>query len=169
MKLFVTVGSTGFDDLVEAATSINFLSNLSTLGFNSLLIQYGSSKDIFLRNTKDLTESDIEIQGYDYKTTIEHDITMANLVISHSGSGTILQALRLHKRLVVIVNESLLDNHQTELAQIMATKNYVVYGDISNLVDAVFKASKHHLEPFPEPNVELFAAALDKQMGFTSN
>ncbi|ORZ15687.1 glycosyl transferase [Absidia repens] len=169
MKLFVTVGSTGFDDLVEAATSISFVSNLSTLGFSSLLIQYGASKDIFLRNTKDLRECDIEIQGYDYKTTIEHDIAMADLVISHSGSGTILQALRLHKKLVVIVNESLLGNHQTELAQAMATKNYVVYGDISNLVDTVFKASKHHLEPFPEPNVALFAAALDKQMGFTLN
>lgn len=40
------------------------------------------------------------------------------------GSGSMLQALRLHKRLIVVSNTSLMDNHQVELAQAMQQKNY---------------------------------------------
>ncbi|KAI8334363.1 glycosyltransferase family 1 protein [Chlamydoabsidia padenii] len=166
MKLFVTVGSTGFDQLVNAATLPDFISHLSSLGYTSLLIQYGSSKDIFIRNTKDLTIKGLDIQGYDYKDTIEHDIKQADWTISHSGAGTILQALRLGKKLIVIVNESLLDNHQAELAQAMAMKKYVIYGDVNQLADTLSIAPKKHLEVFPEPNHASFASALDKKMGF---
>ena len=34
----------------------------------------------------------------------------------HTGSGTILDVLRLKKPLIVVPNSSLLDNHQQELA-----------------------------------------------------
>jgi beta-1,4-N-acetylglucosaminyltransferase len=55
---------------------------------------------------------------------------VTTFVCLKSGAGTILQALRLHKKMIVIVNESLLDNHQAELAQAMAMKKYVLYSDI---------------------------------------
>lgn len=36
-----------------------------------------------------------------------------------SGSGTILEALSLNKTTIVVVNEKLMDNHQTEIAHVM--------------------------------------------------
>lgn len=45
------------------------------------------------------------------------------------GSGTILQTLRLNKKLIVVVNKSLMDNHQYELAQAMHIKNYAICSD----------------------------------------
>ena len=38
---------------------------------------------------------------------------------THAGSGSILEALSLEKMLVVVVNENLMGNHQTELAEQM--------------------------------------------------
>lgn len=40
-----------------------------------------------------------------------------------------LQALRLHKRLIVVSNTSLMDNHQVELSQAMQQKNYCCCSD----------------------------------------
>ena len=45
------------------------------------------------------------------------DMESADLVISHAGAGTCLEVLRLGKPLVVIVNRSLLGNHQVWIAK----------------------------------------------------
>ena len=45
----------------------------------------------------------------------------ADLVISHAGAGTCLEVLRLGKPLVVIVNRSLLGNHQVWIAKSLET------------------------------------------------
>ena len=42
------------------------------------------------------------------------------------GSGTILEVLRLKKRLIVVVNETLLDNHQKELADALSVQGHLV-------------------------------------------
>lgn len=48
-----------------------------------------------------------------------------------SGSGTILDALRMAVPLIVVPNEELLDNHQVELAEALAEQEYVVHGRIT--------------------------------------
>jgi beta-1,4-N-acetylglucosaminyltransferase len=47
------------------------------------------------------------------------------------GAGTILQALRMrNKKLIIVVNMSLMDNHQYQLAQAMQSNNYAICSDI---------------------------------------
>jgi UDP-N-acetylglucosamine transferase subunit ALG13 len=53
----------------------------------------------------------------------------ADLVISHAGAGSVLEALHAHKSLLVVVNDSLMDNHQTELAHKMQ-----VHADIRRMI-----------------------------------
>jgi UDP-N-acetylglucosamine transferase subunit ALG13 len=43
------------------------------------------------------------------------------------GSGSIMEALRLHRPLVVVVNALLMDNHQAELAQALAAGGFLVH------------------------------------------
>jgi len=48
-----------------------------------------------------------------------------NLIVDeYIGAGTILDAMRLGLSLVVVPNESLLDNHQDELAEELETQGY---------------------------------------------
>lgn len=58
-------------------------------------------------------------------------------VISHAGAGTILDAMRIGVRLIVVPNEELLDNHQEELADELQKQGYVVKGRVDDLSEAV--------------------------------
>ncbi|RUS15473.1 hypothetical protein BC937DRAFT_92395 [Endogone sp. FLAS-F59071] len=128
------------------------------------------------------------VEGYKYKESLREDLEWADLVVSHAGrlyffffgfenllwifpnvsvvpgSGSILEALRQQKRLVVVVNETLMDNHQVELAQALQDKGYLVHCTCSNLLDTLQKEKFLDLRPFPAPNPELFASVVDEQM-----
>lgn len=56
----------------------------------------------------------------------ERDIHADN----ESGSGTILDALRIVVPLIVVPNSELLDNHQVELAEALAEQEYVIHGTL---------------------------------------
>lgn len=119
----------------------------------------------------------ITFSNYAYKASLEPDIDAADLIISHAGSGSILEALSAHKRLVVVVNQSLMDNHQAQLADKLAQMGCLVkcvLGDAER-VDAngadgdsieLFKAIEQAIAPnfrpveLPERNVDVFHAAL---------
>lgn len=46
---------------------------------------------------------------------------------THSGSGSIMEALSLQKPLVVVVNDRLMNNHQTELARQLCKDGHLLY------------------------------------------
>jgi beta-1,4-N-acetylglucosaminyltransferase len=50
--------------------------------------------------------------------------------IRYTGSGSILDALRVGVPIVVVPNTDLLHNHQVELAEVLAEQQYVVYGKL---------------------------------------
>jgi hypothetical protein len=55
----------------------------------------------------------------------QKDMTEADLIISHAGAGTVMEGLRLKKRMVVVINTLLMNNHQTELANAMAKRGHL--------------------------------------------
>ena len=60
----------------------------------------------------------------------EYVITRRTSPINVSGSGSILEALRIGVPLIVVPNPELLDNHQVELAEALAAQGYVVHGSL---------------------------------------
>ncbi|KAG0745938.1 hypothetical protein G6F57_010818 [Rhizopus arrhizus] len=107
----------------------------------------------------------MDIEGYRYKSSITNDILAADIIISHAGSGTMLQTLRLSKKLIVVVNESLMDNHQYELAQAMHEKGYAILSEISDLTETIQTINQCSLVPFPDANETLFASIVDQHIG----
>ncbi|KAG6874063.1 hypothetical protein C0995_006920 [Termitomyces sp. Mi166 len=135
MLAFVTVGSTQFDSLVQAILSPSVLSALHRKGFNQLVVQCGNSNFELASSISDGGQLNVEKEGIDielwkFKPMLKNEYEKADLVISHAGSGTILDVLRLGKPLLTIVNPTLLDNHQQELASALAELGHLQYSSI---------------------------------------
>ena len=81
--VFVTVGTTKFDDLVKAITTCGVLDVLVEKGYTKLLIQTGRGT----YSVDNVLETDIIVETYDYKKSIRGDIEDAALVVSHAGAG----------------------------------------------------------------------------------
>ncbi|ORX90361.1 asparagine-linked glycosylation 13 [Basidiobolus meristosporus CBS 931.73] len=161
---FVTVGSTGFDNLIAEVSKVEFTQELENLGYSTLLVQYGSSSHAF---TKPLSNSNVTVYGFDYKSSLLPDLEKAQLVISHAGSGSIIEALRLGKPLIVVVNDTLMNNHQLELASKLDSEGYLVYTTASELLTCLRSCKHKKLKPFPKPNSSIFARLIDAEMGFS--
>lgn len=115
--IFVTVGTTRFDALVAAASSQSFLSAAESLGFQRVLIQYGRGPQPL--EPTSAASGGCRLSSYSLKSDISSDMRAAGFVVSHGGAGSVFEALRAHKGLLVACNPALADNHQEELARAM--------------------------------------------------
>ncbi|KAG6868273.1 hypothetical protein C0993_005558 [Termitomyces sp. T159_Od127] len=135
MLAFVTVGSTQFDALIQAILSSSVLSTLRRKGYDQLVVQCGNSDFELASSISGGGQSSVEREGinielWKFKPTLQREYEKADLVISHAGSGTILDVLRLGKPLLTVVNITLLDNHQQELASALAELGHLQYSSI---------------------------------------
>lgn len=120
--VLVTVGSTLFPQLTDIFSSVSILQALSASGYTSLIIQHGQAPAPSIP-----TIPILKATCQPFISDLDELITTASigLVISHAGSGTILSALRAGKRLIVVPNEGLMDNHQVELADALKKDGYL--------------------------------------------
>lgn len=124
LNIFVTVGTTDFDQLIRTIDTKEFVEYLQEIHCCRLVIQYGRGVYEPLHARSLCEKAAIYCEAYRFKPTLDVDMQQADLIISHCGAGSILEAVKYKKRLVVVVNESLQDNHQTELADAMRDMGY---------------------------------------------
>ncbi|GLB35414.1 putative glycosyltransferase family 28 C-terminal domain [Lyophyllum shimeji] len=172
MLAFVTVGSTRFDSLVQAVLSQPVLSTLRLKGYTRLVVQCGNSSfelasSISGEKTLVVEREGVDIELWNFKPTLQKEYESADLVISHAGSGTILDVLRLGKPLIVVVNPTLLDNHQQELAAALADLGHLQHSTIPDLAQTIQSFEPSSLTPFPPFDGSRFAKLLDEHMGFS--
>ncbi len=174
--VFITVGTTLFEPLIECVSNSSFLNAIGRLGYSNLIVQYGKGQIPRLRraNTKkkvhhqghsDYDDGDtssgeyictsnsndtisIQWEVYRFKSSLEEDMKNADLIISHAGAGSVMEGLEhchrrnnefttannhkqedqspeLYKKLVVVINDKLMNNHQCELAYALEKRNYL--------------------------------------------
>ncbi|SJX61061.1 related to ALG13-catalytic component of UDP-GlcNAc transferase [Sporisorium reilianum f. sp. reilianum] len=115
------------------------------------------------------TQHGIQLELFRFAPDLKAYIESADIVISHAGSGTILDTLRMRPRtpsLVVVPNTSLMDNHQVELAQALGEDKYVIAGSEETLASDLERASSTVCAPFPDSDASRFAAIVDEAMQF---
>jgi len=171
MHAFVTVGSTRFDTLIQAVFTEDILSSLCRKGYTNLVVQCGNSTfelafAIQNGDTHKMSRAGVDIEFWMYKSSLQEDYEKADLVISHAGSGTILDVLRMGKPMIVIPNPTLLHNHQEELASALEELGHLKAATVSNLSRTIEGFDALNIEPFPPFDGSRFARIVDEVMGF---
>ncbi|KAI9571296.1 glycosyltransferase family 1 protein [Boletus coccyginus] len=172
MLVFVAVGSTKFDALVQAAISGPVLTALHAKGFVRVVLQRGNS-DLDLdcgASTRDslmIRKAEMDIETWRFKPSIQNEIERADLVISHAGSGTVLDVLRSGKPLIVVPNPTLIDNHQEELALQLDNLGHLRATSVDDLPTTIGSFNSNALVPFPAYDGSKFRRLVDEMMGFS--
>ncbi|CAI4470501.1 ADM_collapsed_G0019990.mRNA.1.CDS.1 [Saccharomyces cerevisiae] len=159
--LFVTCGATvPFPKLVSCVLSDEFCQELIQYGFcknvggqresqKIPIDQFGcgdTARQYVLMNGK------LKVIGFDFSTKMQSIIRdYSDLVISHAGTGSILDSLRLNKPLIVCVNDSLMDNHQQQIADKFVELGYVwsCAPTETGLIAGLRASQTEKLKPFP--------------------
>lgn len=163
-KIFVSVGTTEFDALIHNLSNIEINRILTEkLGCETIKIQYGNGKKIDESNFK---LQNILVETYSLKPSISEDILEADLVISHAGAGTCIEVLNLKKPLIVVVNDRLMDNHQSELANQLQEDGYLFCCFLSGLGETLNKFDVTELKHYEKGNGDKFIQYLDDFIGF---
>ncbi|KAF9779100.1 hypothetical protein IL306_002473 [Fusarium sp. DS 682] len=151
----VTVGATtGFRKLIESVLQPSFWQYLRSQEFTELRIQCGPDipwASEQLANLKDDALPGLSIDLFDVKKNLMKeemflckDINgkrQLGLVISHAGTGTILDAWKMGLPLIVVPNTQLLNDHQTEMARHLSKEGYAIMssGSAEDLEEAIHK------------------------------
>lgn len=97
-----------------------------------------------------------EIVGFPYSNEIDSLLANhADLVVSHAGTGSILDSLRLNKPLIVVANRSLMDNHQQQTAEKFEELGHVISASPSKtqMCSVIESIKSANLKPLKnEPN-----------------
>ena len=164
--IFVTVGTTLFDKLISAVSSPQALQWMQANGYTRLVIQYGKGAEPCIPKDAPLPN----IETYRFRPTLGKDMREADLILSHAGAGTVHEATKLHKQLVVVINTELMDNHQTELAHAMGNRKHLFVvdspKDFEN-IETWDKFEKFVPEPYEGGDDSDFPRVIDSLMGFS--
>lgn len=172
-SVFVTVGTTQFPDLIDAIVSDEILTRLQQVQCKVLRIQYGAGKPIDTTTTDRIQQQySIRVECFDFKANILADIASSDLIVSHAGAGSCIEVLTAKKPLIVVVNDRLMHNHQTELAQQLSIDGYLLYCSPNTLADTMNDLDRKltSLKPYESGhnNMTKFVNHLNTIMGFES-
>lgn len=73
-----------------------------------------------------------------------------------------IEVLRSHKALIVVVNDSLMHNHQTELADALSGEQYLLSCRPDRMVHTLRLLPKTRFRPFPAPKDQDFRLFMDQ-------
>lgn len=126
MNLFVTVGTTRFDSLVQWVALDPFFRS------NDCVLQVGLGG---------LHPEGFEV--FEFTDRIEEYYERADVVITHAGAGSIYQLLDFRKPMIIVPNTDRLDRHQYDIATFMQTNGYALtVFALDTLSEAVQKAAR---------------------------
>lgn len=137
--IFVAVGTTDFDALVERMDEIApFLSE-------EVVMQIGNGQYI-PRNC----------QYFRFAPSLEPYYHSSTVVISHGGLGIVTEALEREKRLVVIENTTCQGGHQRDLICTLAGEGYLVWcRDLDELPEVLGRVRDQEFRRYVAPECRI--------------
>ncbi|WIA23306.1 hypothetical protein OEZ85_000073 [Tetradesmus obliquus] len=168
--VFVTVGTSKFEALIRAVDRPEFAAALAAKDYTRLIIQKGAGKYVPCQlvpagTTAAQHASGVWVEYFDFCPSLAAYMSSAALVISHAGAGSVFEALLAQKLLIVVANPLMMDNHQAELADHLASMQVVISTSPEGLLSAVASLGSTQLKPFPAKAACGIAELLDQLMG----
>ncbi|EDV91455.1 GH13947 [Drosophila grimshawi] len=164
--VYVTVGTTKFDALINVMTSEEALCALQKHKCQKLVLQHGNSTPVSATNLSQINNKyGIQVEQYKFRPNGE-DIKAADVIIGHAGAGTCMDILSNGKPGLIVVNDELMDNHQLELARQLASERYLYYCRVNEVSGKIATLDFDALQPY-EPateNMQKFVNALNELM-----
>lgn len=168
--VFVTVGTTKFDALIRAVDQQAFADVLVAAGYTRLVMQIGRAdytpRRLLPPNRRSAAlHNGLSVEYFDFAPSLAEHLRAAALVISHAGSGSIFEALRLRLPLVVVPNPLLMDNHQAELATKLESEGYLFAATTDGLAAVVAGMNPARLVPYEKGDPAGIVRHIDGVMG----
>jgi UDP-N-acetylglucosamine transferase subunit ALG13 len=188
-EVLVTVGTTEFDELLDALDNPNFLRCLVAEGFTKLVLQIGRGRNEFKFLSDEYISSQFgdsfQIEIHRYINNFSDFMKSFQFIIGHAGAGTLLdvisimnESLQTNKAkitypYIMVINDTLQGNHQMELSGALADSHFFmisfprrVLEDLQkavrlNLKEMDHNASESILDKFPIFNPENFKSFVD--------
>lgn len=137
--MFVTVGSTDFDALIEAAD--NLVPALQAQG----VMQIGHGRYI-----------PVNMPYFRFAPSLDLYYKQASLVIAHGGLATTMEVVKYGLPLISVSNPDRYDNHQQDLLSTMAEDGYLVWcRQLDALGQAIKRLQTRPLRRYQPPECEL--------------
>jgi len=119
MNVFVTVGTTEFDDLIK-------------------VVDETCGNEIGMKIVAQVSSSSrykpVNIDYFEFSKDIESFIDKADIIVTHAGAGSVYSMLEKGKKLIVVPNLSRVDQHQAELANYVQKNNFALICDSLNKI-----------------------------------
>lgn len=155
--LLITVGTTKFETLIKNLDKKEFYLLLERNKFTKLIIQKGNGE--YTPYIYKELNVNIKIEVYDYiYSKFEDIIKSSEYIISPCGAGTVLECLKNKRKFIGVVNESLMNNHQIELATEMSKYNYIYHVQLDNIIkqlENIFEKRVIELNEYPDFNLSI--------------
>ncbi|KAL6989656.1 N-acetylglucosaminyldiphosphodolichol N-acetylglucosaminyltransferase [Sarracenia purpurea var. burkii] len=165
--VFVTVGTTCFDALVRVMDTMEVKKELLNKGYTHLLIQMGRGSYIPTKSSGE--DGCLVVDYFTFSSSIADNLRSASLVISHAGSGSIFETLKLGKPLIVVVNEDLMDNHQSELAEELAEMKHLFCARPQTLPHTIKDMNLETLVPYVPGDAKPVSKLINRFLGFSDD
>jgi beta-1,4-N-acetylglucosaminyltransferase len=146
--VLVTVGTCEFDALVQVVLQSTVLevvkkkfpsSHLKLIIQKGLTSKFKPTSEHWL-NAKKLG---IELEFLPIVSDFPALVQSADFVVSHAGAGSVLELLAQGKASLVVVNQSLMQNHQLEFAQRLFSLSLIEIAYLESFEEDFFNACTH--------------------------
>jgi len=137
--IFITVGTTAFDSLIQAVDEISLAIN------KKIICQIADGNYI-----------PTQCEYFRFKPTIEKEFRDAELIICHGGAGTLFKLLELRKKVIAVPNLERSDKHQSDLIDTLSAGNYIISCyKLSDLKDKILDIGKADLKKYEQPKCSI--------------
>jgi len=137
--IFVSVGSTRFDELVQAIDLI------APVLMEEVVVQIADGSYV-----------PKNCGWFRYAERLDEYLERADLVIGHGGAGVTFEVLGLGKRLISVENPHALEGHQADLLGKLAGEGHLVWcRDLRKLEQAIRYAKRADLKEYVRPACEI--------------